>query len=704
MALSYAKLKRRRDTDVVLEFFELARVAEFHRRTEYDAIVKIQAQVRRFIQRKRWTAALQRVIHIQRLIRGCLGRKFVRFVMEAQKRARIEALLRKNATSIQRMSVAMFSMCLLTFFQRWRGYRSRKKVFDYQKRRLFVQTIEQKMDATRRQLSIYARNQREAAEEAMKRKEMEKRRTFADSHHHLLGTGLALEADLRESRALRVWTRRTVGHNPRGIKLKPSAKDVDDSLRRDKLAQGPFLHAITMSTEALAQRARVTSHLMQSATAEQKCNALRAIHSALAKDRELILAANKVDLENARREVDAGTMSSSLFKRLDLGAGGDKYAALLQGVLDVDKLDDPTVELGKVTLATKLDDNLDLFRVSCPVGVLLIIFEARPEVVVQISCLAIKSGNAVILKGGKEAAASNAALYQSLRGALSSLKSNEGIPVNAVQLVETRDEIDALLRLDQYIDLVIPRGSKQLVQHVQGNTRFARIPVLGHADGLCSIFLDASADIAKAVPVVVDAKTSYPAACNSMETLIVHSAVLSSVLPAVAKDLIDKGVTLKADTRSLSALSAFAGTGKVVPSTEADYSTEFLDFTLAIKTVDSLEGAVDHINEHGSHHTDCIVTEEKAHVDFFLKRVDAAGVYWNASTRFADGFRYGFGAEIGVSTNKTHARGPVGLEGLVIYKYKLYGQGHATTSYGEGKKAFLHTSIPVTEEVLSKLK
>ncbi|KAJ3297482.1 hypothetical protein HK104_000441 [Borealophlyctis nickersoniae] len=443
-------------------------------------------------------------------------------------------------------------------------------------------------------------------------------------------------------------------------------------------------------TSKLAQQARAASHILQCAPQAQKSAALRSIRRLLEEKKDHILAANKLDLQNAEQEVKAGRLSSSLYKRLDLaGANGDKYAALLDGVLDVDKLPDPT---GQVNLATQLDDGLDLYRVSCPVGVLLIIFEARPEVVVQISCLAIKSGNAVILKGGKEAAHSNRALFEVLQEALRA--SEIPLPAESVQLVSTRDEIASLLKLDQYIDLVIPRGSKQLVQYVQGSTR---IPVLGHADGLCSVYVDKDADVEKAVSVVVDAKVNYPAACNAAETLLVHSSVLSSVLPAVARGLLAKNVTLRADPASLNAITAALTSAeiadRVVPASDADYDTEFLDLTIAVKTVESAADAIAHINAHSSHHTDCIVTENEETANAFMAKVDAAGVYWNASTRFADGFRYGFGAEIGVSTNKTHARGPVGLEGLVIYKYRLYGKGHAAGSYGEGKRKYLHEPI-----------
>jgi glutamate-5-semialdehyde dehydrogenase len=449
-----------------------------------------------------------------------------------------------------------------------------------------------------------------------------------------------------------------------------------------------------MSVEIIkiAEQARQASLVLQSSTTEQKNATITKIREFLEKDKEAILKANQQDLEKAKVEVDAGRLSASLFKRLDLSRG-DKYQALLEGVTDVVKLPDPT---GKITLATKMDEGLELYRVTCPVGVLLIIFEARPEVVVQISCLAIKSGNAVILKGGKEAYNSNIALYKSLQNAISSLPPEQAIPLASVQLVSSRDEINELLGLDQYIDLVIPRGSKKMVRFIQGSTR---IPVLGHADGLCSTYVDEFADIQKSPKVVTDAKVNYPAACNATETLLIHSAVLQSQLPAIAKSLVAQGVHMRADERALAVLkSTDIAPDMYQAATPEDFDTEFLELTIAVKVVDSLQEAIAHINLHGSHHTESIITENKENAETFMAKVDAAGVYWNASTRFADGFRYGFGAEIGVSTNKTHARGPVGLEGLVIYKYKIYGSGNAVGDYGAGKRSYIHSKIPIDQE------
>jgi len=441
-----------------------------------------------------------------------------------------------------------------------------------------------------------------------------------------------------------------------------------------------------------ARAARQASVALQSVTNEQKNEALLRIKQVLAERKAEIFEANEIDKKLAQEQVEQGKLSQSLFKRLDI-CNGDKFDSILSGVEDITHLPDPTK---RVSLATKLDNDLELYRVSVPVGVLLTIFEARPEVVVNISCLALKSGNAVILKGGKEATKTNAVLAEVIQDALNSLPSDSAIPKEAVQIVETREDISALLELDRFIDMVVPRGSNSLVKYIQNNTR---IPVLGHADGLCSVYVDKEADIEKAKKIVVDAKTNYPAACNSAETLLVHRDLLNSDKYAqVAAALLEAGVSLRCDATTYDALSASGKVeGKfkeqVSRSTDEDYDTEFLDLTMAVKVVDDVTDAIDHIIEHGSKHTDCIITENASVAEFFMARVDAAGCYWNASTRFADGFRYGFGAEVGVSTNKTHARGPVGLEGLVIYKYRVYGNGNAAGDYGSGKRQYLHTAI-----------
>ncbi|KAK3499780.1 gamma-glutamyl phosphate reductase [Neurospora hispaniola] len=433
-----------------------------------------------------------------------------------------------------------------------------------------------------------------------------------------------------------------------------------------------------------ARAAKSASHVLATLSAEARNDALTAIHAGLTAARDEILAANARDLELARQAAADGKLSASLVSRLDLGKTG-KWEDMLKGILDVRDLEDP---VGRVTLRTKLDDGLELERVTCPIGVLLIIFEARPEVIANIAALAVKSGNAAILKGGKESTESFVAISTAISNALSQTQ----VPNDAIQLVTTRESIPQLLALDRDIDLVIPRGSNELVRYIKENTK---IPVLGHADGLCSIYLTASADAKLAADVVVDAKTSYPAACNSVETLLVQESALTTVFPAVASALAAKGVELRCDAASKAAL--FPEITNIKDATPEDYNTEFLSLTLAVKTVPDLSAAIAHINTHGSHHTEAILTADQAEAERFMSAVDASGAYWNASTRFADGMRYGFGTEVGISTNKIHSRGPVGLEGLMIYKYKIRGQGHVSAVYGEGegKKRFKHERLAV---------
>ncbi|PVU97152.1 hypothetical protein BB561_000731 [Smittium simulii] len=453
-----------------------------------------------------------------------------------------------------------------------------------------------------------------------------------------------------------------------------------------------------MSSLQTAINARTSSNLLQLASAQSRSQVLKRIKIVLEKHKEQIFEANLEDIAYAQKEVEAGRLSQSLFKRLDIkGENEAKFETMLKGIDEIDMLEDP---IGRISMHRELDEGLVLKRVSCPVGVLLVIFEARPEVVVNIACLSIKSANAAILKGGKEASKTNRVLADLIKQAiLSVLDENSSsnndcpeFPINAIQLVDTRDEIHELLQLEKYIDLAIPRGSNALVKYVQNNTR---IPVLGHADGLCSIYIDQNCDINKAAKIVVDAKTDYPAACNSVETLLVHADSLSECFPAVAKALIDSKVVLHLDSKSKSALldsgiDFNTNASYIVDAVPEDYNTEFLSLELAVKVVSNIEEAITHINTHGSKHTDCIITSVESNGEYFMNKVDAAGVYMNASTRFADGFRYGFGAEVGVSTNKTHARGPVGLEGLTIYKYKLYGIGQAASEYGPGKKQYTH--------------
>ena len=471
--------------------------------------------------------------------------------------------------------------------------------------------------------------------------------------------------------------------------------------------------SLTSSTPlAAAKAASLSSQSLKTLSVTARNDALTAIHDALLNSKDDILAANEKDLELASQAAADGKLSQSVLKRLDLGRPG-KYEDMLKGIFDVRELDDPgrwvaynccrelvlmRILVGKITLKTLLDEGLELTRVTVPIGVLLIIFEARPEVIANIASLAIKSGNAAILKGGKESTESFIAISTVISMALAESQ----VPNDAIQLVKTRDVIDDLLALDQYIDLVIPRGSNELVRYVKEHTK---IPVLGHADGLCSIYVHEDADVAKAVPVIRDAKCGYPAACNAVETLLVHENALSTILPRVAEDLIAQGVSLRCDVQSEEALSqtlSKSSSALLQDATDEDYDTEFLELVLAIKTIpagpEAISMAVAHIAAHGSKHTDSILTESEDAANKFLAGVDAAGVYWNVSTRFADGMRYGFGTEVGISTNKIHSRGPVGLEGLTIYKYLIKGQGQTPSQYGEGKKSYRHRSLPVHEQ------
>jgi len=421
----------------------------------------------------------------------------------------------------------------------------------------------------------------------------------------------------------------------------------------------------------LARRAKAASRKLARFATADKNRALESIAERISADQEVILAANRRDLESARILVDSGQMQESLYHRLELNPS--KLAGIIAGVRQVAALEDP---VGKTTLATRLDQGLNLYRVNCPIGVIGVIFESRPDALVQISSLALKSGNAVLLKGGSEAEHTNRALFKSIHEAAVV----SGVPDHAVALLESRSDVEALLKADEFVDLIIPRGSNALVRHIQENTA---IPVLGHAEGICHIYVDRAADLGKALEIIIDAKTSYPAVCNAVETVLIHHHVSAAFLPGLVDALTTKSVEVRCDDRDI---KEFWLSG-VARATEADWRTEYCDLILSIRVVDTLDQAIDHINTYGSHHTDAIITEDMAVFDRFFAEVDSAGVYMNASTRFADGNRYGFGAEVGISTGKLHPRGPVGLEGLVTYKYKLVGDGHTVTNYTGPKAA-----------------
>jgi glutamate-5-semialdehyde dehydrogenase len=410
----------------------------------------------------------------------------------------------------------------------------------------------------------------------------------------------------------------------------------------------------------IAKAAKLASLRVADLPAEIKNSALENIAAAFEFRKQEIFDANAQDLEQAKELVDEGKITKSTFNRLKLDE--NKMRDMIQGVRDIAGLENP---VGKNLLVRELDDGLTLYKVSCPIGVLGIIFEARPDVISQISALAIKSSNAVILKGGKESKNTNTKIMEIINSAL---KGTDGFPENVVQQVFSRDDVAQMLKCDEYINLIIPRGGNNLVKYIKENTN---IPVLGHASGICHIFVDESADLDIASSVVVDAKTQYPSACNAVETLLIH------------KDF-PKADELLASLQ----LSEI----KLVSDPET-WDTEYGDKILSYKFVDSVDEAIEHINTYGSGHTDSIITNNHSNAEKFMNKVDSAGVYLNVSTRFADGFRYGFGAEVGISTNKTHARGPVGLEGLTIYKYKLIGNGHIVDDYVKGKKQFHHKDL-----------
>ncbi len=421
------------------------------------------------------------------------------------------------------------------------------------------------------------------------------------------------------------------------------------------------------------QRAREASRQLLEADTDAKNRALDAISEGLDEEREAILEANRRDLEEAR----GSGLAAPLLKRLKFDAG--KLQDVRDGIAATRGLEDPT---GRVLSARELDDGLILKQVSCPIGVIGMVFESRPDALVQIATLALKSGNAIILKGGSEAAHSNRALA----GAIERGARKASMPEGWIVLIETREDVTELLSMDQYIDLLIPRGSNEFVRQIMSSTT---IPVLGHADGICHVYIDESADRQVAVDVTVDSKTQYVAVCNAAETLLVHRAVAADLLPRIAEALSAKNVRLKGCPE----------TRKILPgideATEEDWSTEYLDYVLSIRVVSDMDHAIDHINHYGSHHTDAIVTSNPERGNSFQRRVDSASVMWNASTRFADGFRFGLGAEVGISTSKLHARGPVGLEGLVTYQWRLCGAGHVVADYsGGGPRTFTHRDLP----------
>ena len=419
-----------------------------------------------------------------------------------------------------------------------------------------------------------------------------------------------------------------------------------------------------MSIKDDVKNMKLAAPFLAASSIEERNTALRSIAASLKTNADKIFAANKEDIDRA----EENNISQAVMKRLKFTEG--KLNDCLKGIEQLILLDDP---LGRITLARELDEGLTLRRITCPIGVIGVIFEARPDALVQISTLCIKGGNCAILKGGKETSSTNKALFDIIHEAVISA----GLPEDSMLLAQTHSEIDELLDCHGYVDLLIPRGSNAFVRYIMDNTN---IPVMGHSDGICHIYVDKDADKDKAIKIIIDAKTQYTAACNAVETLLVNRAIAGDFLPLLAESLKKCGVKLR-------------GTKEVndiidVEKIDEDGFIEYLDLIASVKLVDNVDEAIDHINRFGSHHTDSIITENKETAERFQQMVDSAGVYHNCSTRFADGFRYGFGAEVGISTGKIHARGPVGLEGLVTYKYRLSGNGHIVDDYAAGRKSF----------------
>jgi glutamate-5-semialdehyde dehydrogenase len=427
-----------------------------------------------------------------------------------------------------------------------------------------------------------------------------------------------------------------------------------------------------------AAAAKAASRRLATLDTAQKNEVLLAAAERLETGWARVLSANAADVEEAEALVARGALAQALLDRLRLDR--DKVRAMADGIRAVAALPDPA---GRVLSRTLLDDGLVLTKVTCPLGVLAVIFESRPDAVTQIAALAFKSGNAALLKGGRESALSTAALVGIFQDVF---RERPGVPEGALSVLGGREDVEALLALDTYIDLIVPRGGNALVRYIQEHTR---IPVLGHAEGICHVYIDRAADHAMAVSIVLDGKLQYPAACNAVETVLVHREA-AAIVPQLAGRLVERGVEVRACERTRALVPGLP----LRPAADSDWDTEWSGPTLSMRLVDGLDAAIEHINRHGSGHTDTIVTEDDAAAEAFLAYVDSAGVFHNASTRFADGNRYGFGAEVGISTSKLHARGPVGLEGLVTTKYLLRGHGHVVAEYsGMDARRFRHEPL-----------
>jgi len=425
-----------------------------------------------------------------------------------------------------------------------------------------------------------------------------------------------------------------------------------------------------MNMTEMAVKAKEASIKLSAMSGEMKNKALEMIAVKLDERKNEIIKANEEDIRRSESE----NLGAPLLKRLKFDEA--KIKDVIAGIKSLIGLEEP---VGKTVLSTELDEGLELYRVTCPIGVIGIIFESRPDALVQISTLCLKSGNSVLLKGGSEARETNKILTSIINDA----SIQAGMPEGWIYQVETRSDVSEMLKMDGYIDLLIPRGSNEFVRHIMDNSR---IPVMGHADGICHCYVDDAADVDMAIKVVADSKTQYVAVCNAAETLLVNAKIADKLLPLLKEELDKKNVELIGCEMTQQII-------KVTPATKEDWSTEYLDYILSIKVVEDMDEAIVHINKYGSGHTDVIITNDKAKAAEFMNLVDAGNVFWNCSTRFSDGFRYGFGAEVGISTSKLHARGPVGLEGLLIYKYKLLGAGHTVEEYSSKVRTFKHNKM-----------
>lgn len=425
-----------------------------------------------------------------------------------------------------------------------------------------------------------------------------------------------------------------------------------------------------MQMNETARQVKEASIGLAAMSGELKNKALAQIARSLTDRRDEIVNANREDLIRSEKE----NLPAPLLKRLKFDEAA--IVDVVEGIESLIGLEDP---VGKTLFANGLDEGLELYKTTCPIGVIGVIFESRPDALVQISTLCLKSGNAVLLKGGSEAMETNRILADVI------IKATEkaGVPANWLKLMETRAEVGEMLKMDEYIDLIIPRGSNEFVRYIMDNSR---IPVMGHADGICHCYVDEDADLEMAVKIVVDSKTQYVAVCNATETLLVHERAAAGFLLALKEALDKKQVVITGCPR----------TQEIIPvdlAGEEDWKTEYLDYKLSVKVVNGVDEAIDHINNYGSGHTDSIITGDRDKAGRFMALVDSGNVFWNCSTRFSDGFRYGLGAEVGISTGKIHARGPVGLEGLVIYKYNLIGDGHIVADYANKVKTFKHKEL-----------